>query len=557
MKSAIYSRYSSDAQRATSLEDQARNCRRRAEAEGWPIIEMFADAAISGADSSRPQYQRMLAAAAAREFEVLLVDDLSRFARDSVEQERAIRRLEFQGVRIIAVSDGYDSESKARKIHRGMKGLMNEVFLDDLREKVHRGQEGQALKGYWNGGKPFGYRLRPVLDPTRLDPYGQPVRIGTVLEVDPEQGPLVKQMFERFAEGASALTIAKELNEWNIPSPGATWRRKVRRCRGWMSSGVRVILRNPLYTGRQHWNTTRYDRDPDSGKDRCRPRPESEWLVHQDERLRIVSDALFDRVKARTRIAGRSDERLKSGGKVKYLLSGLLTCASCGAKYVMADRTHYGCSGYWNGRACSNATRIRRDVLEGKLLDPTNAEAPIGGLLAPQRVARMAAEMERLYLERLRQNIARSENRPRELEELAARIERLRERRRQGDPDMTADELEAAIDRAEGKLRELEAQMPAAKASAKVLSILPRAAELYRRQVALGLDGNPREALRARMVLRSLVVDGRIMLRPGENGSLWAKFSMAPEMLLKATGTGHRGEAVCAVPAIPVEMRVK
>src|SRR5690348_7228559 len=146
MKVAIYARYSSDAQRAASIEDQARNCRRRAEADRWEIVATFADAAVSGSDSSRPEYQRMIAAAGRREFDVLLLDDLSRFARDSVEQERTIRRLEFGGVRIIAVSDGYDSQSKARKVHRGFKGLMNEIFLDDLRERTHRGLTGQALK---------------------------------------------------------------------------------------------------------------------------------------------------------------------------------------------------------------------------------------------------------------------------------------------------------------------------------------------------------------------------------------------------------------------------
>ena len=96
MRAAIYARYSSDMQRTASIEDQARNCRRRAEAEGWKIVATFSDAAISGSDSNRPQYQAMQAAAERGDFEVLLLDDLSRLARDSVEQERIIRRLGIQ-----------------------------------------------------------------------------------------------------------------------------------------------------------------------------------------------------------------------------------------------------------------------------------------------------------------------------------------------------------------------------------------------------------------------------------------------------------------------------
>jgi DNA invertase Pin-like site-specific DNA recombinase len=66
------------------------------------------------------------------------VDDVSRLARDQVESERVIRRLEFQGIRIVATADGYDSQAKTatRKIQRTVKGLVNEMRLDELREQV-------------------------------------------------------------------------------------------------------------------------------------------------------------------------------------------------------------------------------------------------------------------------------------------------------------------------------------------------------------------------------------------------------------------------------------
>jgi DNA invertase Pin-like site-specific DNA recombinase len=541
MKAVTYCRYSSEQQRATSIADQERNCLRRAEAEGWKVSARFADAAITGSDSTRPEYQRMLAAAMAGEFDVLLVDDLSRFARDSLEQERAIRSLEFRAVRIVSVTDGYDSENRARKVIRAVHGIKNELFLDDLREKVHRGMTGQAIKGRWLGGKPFGYRLRPILDPSRRDAYGQAERIGTELEVDPEQAKVVKQMFESFVAGASAGTIAAELNQWNVTSPGATWRRKVRRCGGWMASAVRSILRNDLYTGKLHWNRSQYLKDPDSGKDRRRARPRSEWVVNQVEDLRIVSDELFERARNRTRVCASSDQRLKSGGKPKHLLSGMLVCAHCGSHYVLHDALSYTCSGHRYGRDCTNAVRVRRETVEAKILGPIHQE-----LLSPGRIAKVAAEMEALYLEQLRQTAAKAEQAPRELEELRARIERLRERLRQGDPDMTADEIQAAIALAETKRQELEREQPAAKATAKVFALVPKAAEIVRRQVREGLDGDPREALKARVFLRGLFVDGKVVLSPGADGSLWASYSLSPAVLLKAGGgvTGYRGRGI-------------
>jgi DNA invertase Pin-like site-specific DNA recombinase len=537
MKAALYARYSSDQQRATSIEDQFRNCRKRAEAENWEITASFADAAMSGSDSKRPQYQEMQAAAARREFDILVLDDLSRLTRDSVEQERTIRRLEFQGLRIVATSDGYDSQSKARKVHRGVKGLMNEIFLDDLAEKVHRGQAGQAAKGRWCGGKPYGFRLKPILDPSQRDAYGQPARIGTVLEIDREQAAVVREMFARFADGASARTIAQELNARGVPSPGSSWRRKTRRCAGWMASAVRVILKNPLYTGHVRWNVSQFVRDPDTGKHKRRARPQSEWTEYRDENLRVVSNALFERVRARTRVRSTGDERLKSGGKAKYLLSGLLVCDLCHAHYVLASAHSYACSGHWLGRACSNSIRVRRDAVETAILGTIRKD-----LLAPERVARMATEMQAAYLSQLRAAEDRASEAPRELQDIDARLERLRERLVKGDPDLPADELQAAIERAEQKRRELQDTQPAAKRSAKVLSMLPRAAEVYRRQITEGLDGNPREALKARVILREML--GEIRLVPGADGALWAAYSMHPAALVRAAGTGGRDERI-------------
>jgi site-specific DNA recombinase len=94
IRAATYSRFSSDKQLKSSIEDQRRNCHTRATQEAWTVVADFADEGISGSDNQRPQYLAMQAAAGRKEFDVLILDQLSRFARDSVEQETSIRRLE-------------------------------------------------------------------------------------------------------------------------------------------------------------------------------------------------------------------------------------------------------------------------------------------------------------------------------------------------------------------------------------------------------------------------------------------------------------------------------
>jgi site-specific DNA recombinase len=217
---------------------------------------------------------------------------------------------------------------------------------------------------------------------------------------------------------------------------------------------------------------------------------------------------VFERAQARTRASADSDKRLKSGGKARYLLSGLLVCKVCKAHFVIADARSYACSGHWRGGACSNDIRVRRDAIERVILGGIYRD-----LLEPERVARMATEMRAAYAEHVRAAAARAADLPRVLEELDARIMRLRERLKAGDLDLTPDELQAAIDRAEAKRRQVFDVQPTERENARVLAMLPRTAELYREQIDQGLGGDPAASAKARTILREML--GEIMLSPG------------------------------------------
>lgn len=522
MKAVTYARYSSDRQRETSIADQQRNMHRRAQAEGWSVVRDYADAAISGATAERPKYQALLKAANAKEFDVLLVDDLSRLSRDSVESERAIRQLEFSGVRIISVSDGYDSTSKSRKIQRGFKGLMNEAFLDDLAERVHRGQEGQARKGRWNGGRPYGYRLKKLTDATRLDQYGEPARIGTELVVDEAQAKIVREIFRSYDEGLSLLSIASDLNRRNVPSPGSSWNRKARRAEKWVHSSVREILKNRLYTGRVTWNKRKFQRDPSTGRHIARRRPQSEHVITPVPSLRIVSDDVFDAIAARLERNKDPDIRLRQGGKLRHPLSGLLKCAHCGRSFVIRDKYNYACHSFISGgpHACINHQTLKRDALEHAVFDDVVAK-----LLEPQRMQRLAQELAD-EMNKARKQEAEAPA----LKALDERIARLRRRLKDGDPDLDADELQAAINAAEAK-RAKVAKPP--RASISILTTLPAAAAKMRQEIERGINakGDLQETARTRDILRQLL--GEIRIRVDAAG-VWAEFEQQSEKLLLA-----------------------
>lgn len=109
---------------------------------------------------------------------------------------------------------------------------------------------------------------------------------------------------------------------------------------------------------------------------------------------------------------------------------------------------------------------------------------------------------------------------------------------------MPADELQAAIDLAEAKRRDLQDQQLGATAPmSKVVAIMPREAEPYRRQVALGLDGNSQAALKARLFLREWF-GGKIRLEPLADGGLMAHGNQNIGALVSAVGTYSSGGGI-------------
>lgn len=91
-----------------------------------------------------------------------------------------------------------------------------------------------------------------------------------------------------------------------------------------------------------------------------------------------------------------------SGGKPKFLLSGLLRCGRCDAHYIISNQRGYACSSFINGNACTNTVRVRRDAVEHAILDPVRKE-----LLARDRAERMAAELQALYVDHVQRIAAR------------------------------------------------------------------------------------------------------------------------------------------------------
>lgn len=155
---AKYARYSSENQRPESIEDQIAAYRRLVVDRDFNILDnhIYTDYAQSGSRKDRSGLNTLLAASQEQPFEVVLVDNLSRLARDNFQMLSVLADLNFNGVRVISVADGLDSNDEEATLGVQIRGIFNELQLRDLKKKTIRGLIGQKKRGFSAGERTLG-----------------------------------------------------------------------------------------------------------------------------------------------------------------------------------------------------------------------------------------------------------------------------------------------------------------------------------------------------------------------------------------------------------------
>jgi site-specific DNA recombinase len=215
-----------------------------------------------------------------------------------------------------------------------------EVVSTSIRVRTAMAVQAREQGRYLGGRPPYSYRLTDA-GPHPNKAHAAWGRRAHRLEPDPDTERVVRWMFAQRLAGHSMARIARALNDAGVPCPSAAdpARNPHRTGASWTLRTVASILANPRYTGRQVWNRQRTDLDlADPADISMGHRPVQRWnlpdgwiisarLAHPP----LVSEADFiaaQQVRAARGPApgsGRLDER-------QYLLTGLLTCRTCGRR---------------------------------------------------------------------------------------------------------------------------------------------------------------------------------------------------------------------------------
>ena len=324
----IYARYSSSHQREESIEGQVRECREYAEREGYSVLQVYADRAITGRTDERPEFQRMLADASKGVFQAILIYKYDRFSRNRYSFAVWETKLKKHGVKVISARENV-AEGAAGIVLKSVLQGMAEWYSVDLSEKVTRGMKDNALKAKWTSGTvPFGY----TRDAEQR------------LIIDPERGEYVRQIFEKVLAGEKYVNIASWLNMLGV---------RTARGAAWNKSSFTWMLKNVVYTGLFRWKDIEI-------KNAVPP---------------IISKELFEAVQRKLKTYGRRGINVQKSDK--YLLTPNIICGECGGPmHGMSGKSrsgelyyYYACANKRAKRTSCSISPLNRDELEQAVYD--------------------------------------------------------------------------------------------------------------------------------------------------------------------------------------------
>ncbi|MCH7878031.1 MAG: recombinase family protein [candidate division Zixibacteria bacterium] len=301
-KAVIYVRVSTkDQERGYSISSQLRLLRDYAGKTHLRAVKEFRETESAGKAGRTAFGQMVQLLRSDRSITEILVEKTDRLYRNFKDHVL----IDDLGINIHFVKDsrvlGKDAKS-ADKFVNDIQTAQARFYSNNLSDEVKKGQRQKAREGKFpRGMPPLGYIRNGV---------------SRAIEIDPDRAPLIKILFEYYAEGDKSLDQAHGVAR----KIGLTYRKSGRTL---ARSGVERLLKNVFYTGKFKWNGT----------------------VHQGDHPQIVTDSLFERVQET--FQARSNG--KTGAK-SFVFGRLMRCSQCGhtvtAEIKKKRYIYYHCTGY-------------------------------------------------------------------------------------------------------------------------------------------------------------------------------------------------------------------
>ena len=352
-----------------------------AKQNGYLHTEFFVDDGVSGTTFDRPDFQRMQRMVENGEVGTIIVKDLSRFGRESIEMGRLTQVVyPSLGVTFISIQENVNTATGTGLETMPFHNLFNEWYAEQTSKKIKAVWNAKADNGERiSSAVPFGYMKSP-------DDSKQWI-------IDEPAAKVVRYIFELCIAGLGPMQIAKRLESERIVSPTEYYYsigRKTSNKRPanpyrWEQTTVVHILENRQYTG----CTVNFKTTFVSFKvKKTVYLPEEDWQIIPNTQEAIIDEDTFDRVAEL-----RNNRRRNTATGKTSMFTGLLYCADCGsklyyaaAKSIKEHQEFYRCSQYKENRGACTIHYIRDVVLKEMVLESI------------QKVAKYVVEFEPVFL---------------------------------------------------------------------------------------------------------------------------------------------------------------
>ncbi len=346
MNIAAYCRVSTDkADQLNSLDAQKEFFSEYTKRTGDTLVRLYADEGISGTKiKNRKEFLRMMADAEHGLFDMVVVKDISRFARNTVDLLQNIRKLKSLGIETQFLTANMTSMGNSEFVLTIFGALAQEESANTSK-RVKFGKKMNAEKG----------RVPNIV-------YGYDKTIGDYfnLTINEEEAEVIRQIYKWYTEeGFGGAAIANKLNEKGIKTK--------RNCK-WSQNATCRILSNELYTGKII-NGKQEVSDFLTGQ--RKEKDETEWMVVERSELRIIDDETFEKAQEILRSRHDAFNMTRERQSNKHLFSTLIKCKECGWSFRRSVRKYkntyirWVCSGH-NGKgadSCPNAVTIDEEEL--------------------------------------------------------------------------------------------------------------------------------------------------------------------------------------------------
>lgn len=286
-----------------SIEEQIQRLQAYCLSKDYAIYDMYVDGGYSGGNTNRPALLKLINDAEQRKIQAVVVYKLDRLSRSQKDTLTLIEdKFLKNDVDFISVSENFDTSTPFGKAMIGILSVFAQLEKDQITERFTMGRIGRSKAGYYHGGStaPTGYDY-----------------LNGELIINPYKADQVKQVYRMFLDGKSINAITQEMHQ---------------KYGGWNSHSLTInVLRNSVYIGKVKFKGKEYDG------------------VHQA----IISQSDFENVQRLLNSKDREDSKTapqKTPFKAGYMLTGLLRCGNCGARYS-ANHGYYKC--YSRAKTCT------------------------------------------------------------------------------------------------------------------------------------------------------------------------------------------------------------